>query len=61
MLSDRLETAESGELVRLSKCLVTFVRVCEDYLIHFRKLIEKRKFIFGYEEIVQLNKNFSHK
>ena len=58
MLSDRLEGAEARELVQLSKCLVTYVRLCEDYLIHFRKVIERRKFIFSYQDVQTLNLNF---
>lgn len=58
MLFERLETAEKEELVRLAKCLVTYVRVCEDYLIHFRLIIERRKLIFSAEDIETLNNHF---
>ena len=58
MLSDRLETAGKEELMRLAKCLVTYVRVCEDYLIHFRLVVERRKLIFSAEDIETLNGHF---
>lgn len=55
VLSERLDGAEKEELIRLAKCLVTYVRLCEDYLLHFRVVIERRKFIFSREDIDQLN------
>lgn len=42
----------------MAKCLVTYVRLCEDYLLHFRVVLERRKFIFSAEDIVELNNIF---
>jgi hypothetical protein len=55
VLSERLETAEKEELMRLAKCLVTYVRLCEDYLLHFRVVVERRQFIFSRDDIDRLN------
>ena len=45
-------------LIRLAKCLVTYVRLCEDYLLHFRVILERRKFIFTMEQLRQLDEHF---
>lgn len=58
VLSKRLEDADKLELIRLTKCLVIYVRQCENYLSDLRNIIEKRKFIFSFIEIQELNAIF---
>jgi hypothetical protein len=42
-LSPHLYIMDKTEFISLLKCLVTFVRQCEDYLINFRQVLEARK------------------
>lgn len=42
-----LHNVDKNMFKRLLKCLVTYVRSCEDYLINTRKILEERKLEFS--------------
>lgn len=46
-LAGHLGSMPKGELIRLLKCLVTYVRQCEDYLINVRQIVEERRLEFS--------------